>query len=131
MLKEGGFSIQTRVRLSETDALGVVYYGQYFTYFDMSRLEMLRSIGVTLAFLRKRKLGFVAADASCRFSESARFDELLSLGVKVSRIGGSSVTYSHRVRRGSKTIAEGKVTDVLVDEDGKPVQIPTDIRARL
>jgi len=126
-----GFSTNIRVRLSETDALGVVYYGQYLTYFDLSRLEMLRTAGITSKFLEARRLRFVAAESACRYLSPAKFDEILSLGVKVARIGRSSVVYLHEIRRGTTKIAEGRVTDVLVGEDGKPAKFPADVTRRL
>ena len=125
------FSVSHRVRLSETDALGVVYYGQYLTYFDVSRLELLRDAGITLQFLKERGLGFVAAEAVCRYRSSAKFDDVLTLRVKVERIGRSSVVYSHEVRDGERTVAEGRVTDVMVGRDGRPLPIDRDIRDRL
>jgi acyl-CoA thioester hydrolase len=127
----GDFRIETRVRLAETDALGVVYYGEYLTYFDMARLELLRKAGITPRFLRSRGLGFVAGESACRYVSSAKFDDVLNLMVKVSRIGNSSVAYSHRVTRGRRKVAEGTVTDILVGTDGKPRKIPSDIRAKL
>ena len=127
----GAFSMRVRVRLPETDALGVVYYGQYFTYFDLSRLEMLRKEGITLKFLRERRLGFVAGEASCRYLSSARFDDLLTLRVGVARMGNSSVTYHHEVFRGKEEVAIGRVADVLVGPKGKPVKIPEDVRKML
>ena len=128
---KGGFSMEVRVRLSETDSLGVVYYGQYFTYFDLSRLEMLREAGVTIGLLKKRHLGFVAAEAKCRYLSSAKFDDLLTLKVRVSKIGSTSVEYYHAVMRGREEVAEGKVTDVMVGKSGRPAKIPDDIRDRL
>ena len=125
------FTMEVRVRLSETDALGVVYYGQYLTYFDISRLELLRAAGATIGFLKKRGLGFVAAESRCRYLSSARFDEVLTLSVHVSRVGSSSVEYAHLVKRGGKKVAEGKVTDVMVGKGGKPTKIPQDVRERL
>jgi acyl-CoA thioester hydrolase len=122
--------MDVRVRLDETDALGVVYYGRYLAYFDISRLEMLRKAGITLPYLRKRKLGFVAAEATCRYLESARMDDLLTLKVKVARIGESSITYSHEISRGRTTIARGSVTDVMVSA-GRPARIPEDMKERL
>ena len=127
----GRFSMEARVRLSETDALGVVYYGQYLTYFDISRLELLRKAGVTIAYLKKRKLGFVAAESKCRYVSSARFDDVLTLRVSVTKIGTSSVQYSHTVMRHGKEVAHGVVTDVMVGLDGKPAKIPADVRGRL
>lgn len=125
------FSMTHRVRLSETDALGVVYYGQYFTYFDVSRLELLREIGINLSFLERRELGFMAAEALCRYRSSAKFDDVLTLNVGIEGIGRSSVVYAHRIARGRVTIAEGRVTDVMVRSDRRPVEIAPDIRSRL
>ncbi len=125
------FSMSHRVRLSETDALGIVYYGQYFTYFDVSRLELLRKIGINHSFLKKRRLGFVAAEAQCRYHSSAKFDDVLTLGVSIERIGRSSVVYSHRIKKGRTTVAEGRVTDVMVRSDRRPVRMAADIRSRL
>jgi acyl-CoA thioester hydrolase len=125
------FHMDIRVRLSETDAIGVVYYGQYLTYFDISRLELLRKAGITPEFLNRRKLKFVAAESTCKYLSSARFDEVLTLGVKVARIGDSSVVYSHEIRRGRTKIAEGKVIDVLIGKDGQPAKFPDDVRKRL
>jgi acyl-CoA thioester hydrolase len=120
-----------RVRLDETDALGVVYYGRYLAYFDISRLEMLREAGITLPYLRKRRLGFVAAQASCKYVESAKLDEKLTLKVKVARIGSASITYSHEIKRGRAMIALGSVTDVMVGGTGRPTKIPIDMREKL
>ena len=125
------FRTTLRVRLSETDALGVVYYGQYFTYFDLARLEMLRSAGITLASLKRKGLAFVAAEVSCRYLASARFDEELKLSVAVSKIGRTSVEYSHRIAHGKREVAEGRVTDVLVGQDGKPAKLTEDLKRRL
>jgi acyl-CoA thioester hydrolase len=123
--------MDVRVRLVETDALGVVYYGQYFAYFDISRLEMLRKLGITLDYLRQKNFLFVAAEALCRYRSSARFDDVLTLGVRVERVGSSSVTYAHEITKGGVVLAEGKVTDVLVGEGGKPSKITDEMREML
>jgi acyl-CoA thioester hydrolase len=125
------FSIKVRVRLSETDALGVVYYGNYFAYFDVSRMELLRSAGLNPGYLTERRLGFVAAESSCRYLSSARFDDYLTLRVWIERVGRSSVTYHHVIMKGRTKVAEGRVTDVMVDREGEPTEIPTEVRKRL
>jgi len=125
------FETKIRVRLSETDALGVVYYGQYFTYFDVARLEMLRAAGITLGYLNRKGLGFVAVESGCRYFSSAKFDDALTASVSVAKIGTSSVTYSHIVSNGRRKIAEGTVSDVLVGRDKKPTRIPEEVRRML
>lgn len=123
--------MDVRVRLSETDALGVVYYGQYLTYFDLSRLEMLREAGVTPQYLIRKRLGFVAAEVACRYLSSARFDEVLRLDVRVEKVGRSSVTYSHEITKNGAKVATGRVTDVMVGAGGRPATIPEAIRKKL
>lgn len=125
------FEMKVRVRLPEADAMGVVYYGRYYTYFDLARLEMLREVGLTLSAMKTRRLGFVAASSSCRYHSSAKFDEVLTLQAWVARLGRTSVTYGHKILKGRKLVAEGEVVDVLVGRDGRPAAIPHDIRKML
>jgi acyl-CoA thioester hydrolase len=123
---------RTRVRLSETDAFGVVYYANYFVYFDVARQDLLRRARL-LEFLRRRHLSFVAASASCEYHASARLNDLLSLEVKVDLLGDSSVTYDHVVSRAkdSAKLATGRVVDVLVDGKGAARRLPALLRSRL
>ncbi|HXW36304.1 MAG TPA: thioesterase family protein [Nitrososphaerales archaeon] len=125
------FESKTRVRLSDTDAQGVVYYGRYYDYFDVSRLEMCRRVGVTVSALGKRGLMFVAAESACTYEGSAKFDDELTLRVGISRLGRSSVTYAHSILRGKRILARGTVVDVMVDDKGEPSLIPEDVRKKL
>lgn len=125
------FKTKLRVRSSETDSLGVVYYGHYYTYFDLARLEMLRSLGIMSALLGKRGLRFVAVESSCRYNSSAKFDDILTVSVRITRIGNSSVAYMNTIKKGRTVIAEGRVTYVMVDRTGRPSKIPPDVRKRL
>ncbi len=124
---------QIRVRLSETDAKGVVYYAQYFVYFDVARQELLRIARVDLKTMERRRLRFVAAEAACKYRASAKFQELLDLHVYIKKLGRSSVIFAHEIRRtkDGRLLAEGYIADVLVDSKGKPARIPSDIREKL
>ncbi len=128
----GSFETRVRVRLSETDTFGVVYYANYFIYFDLARLELLRRARL-LELLSKEKLKFVAASATCNYLAPATFNELLSLRARVVRVGESSVAYEHEILRtkDSRKIATGRVVDVMVDGEGGTVAIPELIRSRL
>lgn len=125
------FETNLRVRFSETDSLGVVYYWHYYTYFDLARLEMLRSVGINSSLLGKRGLSFVAAESSCRYYASARLDDVLTATVRIMRIGDNSVVYQNTIKKEKKVIADGRVIDVMVDRTGKPVKIPPDVKKRL
>src|ERR1700745_300800 len=85
------FSARTRVGFSDTDAQGVVYYGRYNPYFDLARVEYLRSLG-----LLHRDAGgdFVMRANDVEYFAPARFDDELEIHARVSRIGRTSITYS-------------------------------------
>ncbi len=122
-----------RVRLKETDALGVVYYSNYFTYLDIARLELLRTLRVTPEYLASVGLQFVAAHASCRYHGSAHFDEIINIQTWISDIGRRSVSYRHKIRRekNNELLVVGEVTDVLVDAEQNPARLPDDLTERL
>jgi acyl-CoA thioester hydrolase len=84
------FSARTRVGFSDTDAQGVVYYGRYNPYFDLARVEYLRSLGL----LHRRTGGdFVMRANDVEYFAPARFDDELEIHTRVSRIGRTSVTF--------------------------------------
>ena len=84
------FSARTRVGFSDTDAQGIVYYGRYNPYFDLARVEYLRSLG-----LLHRGAGgeFVMRANDVEYFAPARFDDELEIYARVARIGNTSVTF--------------------------------------
>src|SRR3954463_2897253 len=84
------FSARARVGFSDTDAQGIVYYGRYNPYFDLARVEYLRSLGL----LHRRADGdFVMRANDVEYFAPARFAEELEIFPRVSRIGRTSVTF--------------------------------------
>jgi acyl-CoA thioester hydrolase len=122
------YAALTRVWFSDTDAQGVVYYGRYLPYFDHARTEYHRHLGS----LRHDGAEFVARASSVEYHAPARFDDLLEVFVRISRIGRSSVTYAWAAyRRPDDTLmVTGTQTLVLIDPVSRtPLEIPEDVRA--
>ena len=65
-----------RVRYAETDTMGVVYYGNYLTYFEVGRVEFLRQHGFPMSAVN-RKVHMPVVEASVRYVKPARLDDLL------------------------------------------------------
>ena len=84
------FRARTRVGFSDTDAQGVVYYGRYNPYFDLARVEYLRSLGL---LHRSEDGDFVMRANDVEYFAPARFDDELEIYVRVSRLGRTSVTF--------------------------------------
>ena len=86
------FSARTRVGFSDTDAQGIVYYGRYNPYFDLARVEYLRSLGL---LRRPGEAGdFVMRANDVEYFAPAVFDDEIEVFVRVSRLGRTSVTFT-------------------------------------
>jgi acyl-CoA thioester hydrolase len=70
---------QLRVRYAETDQMGVVYHANYFTWFEVARVESLRELGVTYASIEKTGIIMPIADVHCKYLRPALYDELLTI----------------------------------------------------
>src|SRR5256885_1549648 len=72
-------TISIRVRYPEVDAMGYLHHSRYLQYFEMGRIELLRSIGHSYADFEKAGLLFVVVKVEVRYRAPARYDEELTL----------------------------------------------------
>ena len=124
------FSVDVRVRLPETDAMGIVFHGYFYTYFDVGRMDYLRNLGLLDAFRTGESKNLVA-HASAEFRSPARFDDVLGVHTRISDIGNTSVTFSFRVshKAEARLIAEGRSVHVMIDPGTwRPVRVPDAFR---
>lgn len=118
-------TIQFRVRYAETDQMGVVYHGNYFTYFEMGRTELLReATGVSYRDLEESATKMVVVKAECSFMKPARYDDWLTLKTRVVRTTRASLEHEYRLFRGDELLAVGKTKLATVDADGRIVPVP-------
>ena len=118
------FARSTRVGFSDTDAQGVVYYGRYMPYFDLARVEYHRRLDMLRAGPATAQ--FVMRAMTSSTTRPARFDDLIEMDVRISRIGTSSVTYEFAAYLdGGRLAVTATQTVVLVDlSEREPCPIP-------
>lgn len=124
------FSTEVRVRLPETDALGIVFHGNFYTYFDVARMDYVRNLGLMEYLLSPRGTN-VLVHAAADFRSPARFDDVLVVHARISEIGESSFTFLFRVthKGEARLVAEGRSVHVSIDPSTwKPVRVPEEIR---
>ena len=121
-------TINIRVRYPEVDAMGFVHHSRFLQYFEMGRVEMLRSQGCAYADLEERGIFFVVTKAEIRYRAPVKYDEEVSLTTKLAR--STHVRYDHQyvLKRGQTLIAEGSTTIACVDRSGQVIQIPEELR---
>lgn len=117
-------TITLRVRYPEVDAMGFLHHSRYLQYFEMGRVELLRSRGHSYAKLEQEGVLFVVVRVECRFKAPARYDEELSLTTRIVKQTHVRIDHAYELRRGETLLAEGSTTIACVDRDGNLRQIP-------
>ena len=123
------YSALARVGFSDTDAQGIVYYGRYLPYFDLARVEYARHLGMLMTGPSETE--FVMRATTIEYLAPARFDDLIEIFIRVSRIGRTSVTYECAAYRldDDALMVTATQTVVLVDlEERKACPIPDEFR---
>lgn len=113
------FRIQSRVRWSDCDPLGIIWYGAYLKYFEAAEHEMFRAAGLPYEVLRvEREVQLPRKAFTVEFISPAAMDELLDIDVGVSKIGNSSLTMQFRAYNASdRTLrATAQLTVVCVEK---------------
>jgi acyl-CoA thioester hydrolase len=122
----------TRVGFSDTDAQGIVYYGRYLPYFDSARVEYHRHLEMLDTERHERE--FVMRANTIEYHAPARFDDLIEVFIRVSRIGRTSVTYEFAAYLVEDDVLMVSATQtlVLVDlEERRPCPIPDGYRDQI
>jgi acyl-CoA thioester hydrolase len=117
-------SLTLRVRYPECDPMGYLHHSIYLQYFEMGRVELLRSQGHSYADLEKLGVFFVVAKAEVRYKAPARFDDELTLTTRIVRQTHVRIDHAYEVRRGTTLIAEASTTIACVGRDGQLMAIP-------
>jgi len=120
---------ENTVRFEETDAQGVVFYGNYVTYQDEAFNAYMEAVGYPYDAAAERGWDVHAVDVSLSYRQPARFRDRLRNGLRARSIGDSSVEFAYECRNADgELLVEGSVTHVVVDEAGEPTRVPEDFR---
>ncbi len=120
-----------RVRYAETDQMGVVYYGNYFTWFEIGRVELCRQLGFEYKRMEAEDDSFiVVADAHCRYKRSARFDDVIVIRTTVTQSQKRTIRFGYEIvnQASGEVIAIGDTLHVFCDRLGKPKSLPEKYR---
>lgn len=86
-----------RVRYSETDKMGYVYYGNYAAYYEVARAEMMREIGFTYKQMEDKGCMMPMLDIYIKYHKPARYDDLLTIKTSIENLPDSRMTFHYEV----------------------------------
>lgn len=114
---------EVRVRYAETDQMGIVYYANYLVWFELGRVELLRSLGLAYSQLeREHECILPVIESHCRYRSPARYDDEILIETRPALLRGSVLKFAYRIFR--KPHQEGKERELLAE--GDTVHVVTD-----
>ena len=129
------FVWKVRVYWEDTDAGGVVYHSRYLNFFERTRTEWLRSMGVQQAKMAEQdNTIFVIKNMNIDFARAARLDDELDTTVHSVQMVGAKMVFKQDMTRCSdqQLVASADVTAVCLKADSfKPTRMPKWIRAEI
>jgi acyl-CoA thioester hydrolase len=129
---------EIRVRYAETDQMSVVYYSNYLVWFEIGRVELMRSLGMAYSQLEE-VYGCIlpVAEARCRYRASARYDDQIQIETEPALVRASLVKFAYKIwRKASETderklLAEGETTHMVCDKEMKKKHLPDEYMTAL
>lgn len=116
--------IEIRVRYNETDSMGFLHHGNYFTYFEMGRTELFRAQGGNYREMEEKGYLLVVAKIECKYRLPARYDDVLTLRTTLSRVTGAKLEHDYELFRDGASIAVAHSVIACVDREGNIQRMP-------
>lgn len=120
--------IQTRekVRFVETDMMGVVHHSNYLRWFEMARVEYLRSAGINLLDLMDDGILFPITKVECKYMASAYFDDWLLIDIVMISFNKAKMEFAYQIRKedDEKVLNEGFTQNLFTNNKGQVARIP-------
>jgi len=123
-----------RVRYSETDKMGIVYYANYLIWFEIGRTEFCRARGFAYRDMEENDDAFlVVAETYCRYKAPAYYDDELVIRTHITELRRRSLRFGYEIVRAADglIIAEGETGHVVTDSTGRVRSFPEGYSQRL
>jgi acyl-CoA thioester hydrolase len=122
-----------RVRYAETDQMGVVYHANYFVWFEMGRVELLRQLGHTYRDLEDDGWQLPVIRAECQYRRPARYDDELEVRTTGRLTSPVRVEFTYELVRlaDGDLLATARTEHVPLNRAGRPCRLPRGLREAL
>lgn len=115
---------KVRVRYKETDMMGVVYHGNYFTWFEVARVEMLQKVGLSYVKLEEDGFKLPVLECHAEFISPARFYDELTIRVILKTPPRARIRIDYEIYCEGSLITRGYTLHGFINNEGKPIRPP-------
>ncbi len=111
-------------RYAETDQMGVIYHGNYFTYFEVARTGFFKHFGYSYKLMEERGVMLPVIDVSCQYKKPILYDDEIIVRTTVDTVKGIRIKMKYEIIRTTtkELLATGSTTHAFVDLELKPIR---------
>ena len=115
-----------KVRYAETDQMGVVYHGNYAQYLEIARIEWLAALGISYRKMEEEGVMLPVYELNLRFKKSAKFDDVLRIETKLSKIPGVRIEFIYEIfNQHDELLTQAGTTLIFMNiEQNRPIKCP-------
>jgi acyl-CoA thioester hydrolase len=114
-----------RVRYAETDKMGIVYYANYFVWFEVARTDLLRELGWSYREMEHAGVSLPVIEAQCEYKRPAKYDDEIDVRTQGRMISPIRMQFDYEViRAGDGVLAAGRTVHAALDREGRPCRLP-------
>lgn len=127
------FETNIRVRYAETDQMGYVYYGNYATYYEVARVEMLRSMGWPYKSLEQMGIMMPVTELHCQYIKPVFYDDHIKVRVSIPELPVTRIRFEYEIiNEQNEIVNKGSTVLVFVDmKNNRPCRAPDEFLAKL
>lgn len=123
---------QVRVRYSETDQMGVVYYGNYAAWLEVARVEMLRSLGLSYRKMEEEGTMLPVLSLNIKYRKPAKYDDLVTIETTIPEMPNRKILFTYICKVGEEILTEASTELLFIDmASGKPARCPETLKEAL
>ena len=125
--------IEYRVIHADIDAMGVVYYANYLSWFERGRTELFREIAIPYTDVVKQGIITPVSEVSCKYRKPAQYDDVVQIETSVSSFKKVTIVFDYEIYRKADRalLVTGYTKHGFLDLDGKIVKIPAFIHDKI
>lgn len=128
-MENGWHRTSIRVRYKDTDRMGVVYYGNYLTFFEVGRAELMRELGFPYSRMEALGYSLVVVEAAAKYHGNVGYDSLVTVQTAVTQLKKATIRFNYKVvSEDEKLLVSGHTLHACVQPNQKPTRIPDEIK---
>lgn len=123
---------QIRVKYKDTDRMGVVYYGNYLTYFEVGRTELMRDLGFPYSELEAEGYTLVVTETAIKYHANVGYDSIITVKTAITDVRKVRVRFNYEiVSADNSLLVSGHTVHACLDSDQKPVRLPSNMKEKM